>query len=224
MEHMNRRGVLQLATASAMAPLAWANAEKPASALLPAPDASAASASIGVEPTPSEWMDKWIQRWKESGRDVEGLLYLGRFAEPVYFLTKEIAWKPNADQKSKLPKITVPVGFVTDFASIPRAFWSLLRPDGNYAYAAVIHDYLYWKQGLARDKSDLIFKLAMQDFEIGSVEVGTIYAGVRAGGQGPWSENAKLKMRGERRVLKTFPLDPRTKWEDYKKRPEVFRK
>jgi hypothetical protein len=168
-------------------------------------------------------MDRWIERWKTAGRDVEGLLYLGRFADPVYFLTKKIAWKPNADQTGKLPSVTVPVGFVTDFASIPRAFWSLLRPDGNYAYAAVIHDFLYWTQALPRDKSDLIFKLAMQDFEIGTSQVTTIYAGVRAGGDGPWKENCKLKAGGERRILKAFPKDPRIRWEDYKKRREVFK-
>jgi hypothetical protein len=168
-------------------------------------------------------MDTWIERWKTAGRDVEGLLYLGRFADPTYFLTKEISWKPNADQRGKLPKVTVPVGFVTDFASIPRAFWSLLRPDGHYAYAAVIHDYLYWTQGLSRARSDMIFKLAMQDFEIGSEQVTTIYAGVRAGGEGPWKENARLKAGGEKRILKTPPTDPRVHWKDYKQRPGVLR-
>lgn len=224
MAHMDRRRLLQLASGSAVAPLAWAQASAPASAPPAARAASVALAVAASEPTPSEWMDKWIQKWKTSGRDVEGLLYLGRFADPTYFLTKEIAWKPNADQKGKFPRITVPVGFVTDFASIPRAFWSLLRPDGDYAYAAVIHDYLYWTQGLPREKSDMIFRLAMEDFKIGSVEVGAIYTGVRAGGGVAWDGNAKLKKRGEKRVLKTFPTDPRTKWEDYKKRTEVFRK
>lgn len=192
----------------------------------PAPAASAAgsgSADPGGDLAASQWMDKWIERWRSAGRDVEGMLYLGRFADPFYFLTKPIAWKPNADQRSKLPKVAVPVGFVTDFASIPRAFWSLLRPDGDYAYAAVIHDYLYWNQALPRDQSDLIFKFAMQDFKVGAAEVATIYAGVRAGGSGPWKENAKLKAGGVRRVLKTPPKDPTIKWVDYKKRADVFR-
>ena len=38
--------------------------------------------------------------------------------------------------------ITVPSGFVTDGASVPRVFWSLLPQWGKYSRAAVIHDFL----------------------------------------------------------------------------------
>jgi hypothetical protein len=47
--------------------------------------------------------------------------------------------------------ITVPKGFVTDFASIPEVFWSAdLSPNGKYRRGAIVHDYLYWTQGLPR--------------------------------------------------------------------------
>ncbi|WP_139385602.1 DUF1353 domain-containing protein, partial [Salmonella enterica] len=39
--------------------------------------------------------------------------------------------------------IEVPAGFVTDFASVPRIFWTILPSDGKYAKAAIIYDYLY---------------------------------------------------------------------------------
>lgn len=39
--------------------------------------------------------------------------------------------------------IEVPAGLITDLATIPRIFWILLPPDGKYAKAAIIHDYLY---------------------------------------------------------------------------------
>ena len=40
--------------------------------------------------------------------------------------------------------ISVPAGFVTDFASIPRfAWWLIGSPTGEYGKAAVKHDYLY---------------------------------------------------------------------------------
>jgi hypothetical protein len=220
MKTVSRRMLLQMVTGAVAPGFVLAQPTAPAAT---APSA-AASGAAGVALTPPEWMDQWIGRWKTSGRDVEGLLYLGRFADPVYFLTKIISWKPNANQKGMYPQVTVPVGFVTDFASIPRPFWSMLRPDGDYAYAAVIHDYLYWTQSFSREKSDMIFKLAMEDFKIGSAEVGAIYAGVRAGGQIPWNENAKLKKRGEKRVLKVNPTDPTTKWDQYKQRPGVFAK
>lgn len=38
--------------------------------------------------------------------------------------------------------ITVPAGFVTDGASVPRPLWWLLPAWGRYSRAAVIHDYL----------------------------------------------------------------------------------
>ncbi len=38
--------------------------------------------------------------------------------------------------------IEVPKGFVTDFASIPRALWVILHPTGRYGSAAIIHDYI----------------------------------------------------------------------------------
>ena len=39
--------------------------------------------------------------------------------------------------------ILVPEGFETDYASIPRFFWRIFLPNGRYAEAAVLHDYLY---------------------------------------------------------------------------------
>jgi hypothetical protein len=60
--------------------------------------------------------------------------------------------------------IAVPVGFITDGASIPKAFWSILSPFGDYFAAAVIHDYLYSPVSIhkfTRAECDLIFKEAM---------------------------------------------------------------
>jgi hypothetical protein len=37
--------------------------------------------------------------------------------------------------------IRIPDGFVTDLASVPRVFWSILPPDGTYERAAVVHDW-----------------------------------------------------------------------------------
>jgi hypothetical protein len=51
-------------------------------------------------------------------------------------------------------------------------FWSALRPDGEYAYAAVVHDYLYWTQSRSREEADQILKMAMEDSEVESL-IGT---------------------------------------------------
>jgi len=39
--------------------------------------------------------------------------------------------------------ITIPEAFNWDLSSVPRIFWSLLPPDGDFIIAALIHDWLY---------------------------------------------------------------------------------
>jgi hypothetical protein len=118
--------------------------------------------------------------------------------------------------------VEVPVGFVTDLASIPPIFYSILRPDGNYAFAAIVHDYLYWAQALERDVADRIFKFSMQELGVGTFTTNILYRAVRIAGQAAWNENAKLKSQGEKRILKTFPDKPTILWNDWKMQPGAF--
>ena len=171
----------------------------------------------------TEAADAWMKTWiaaaatRETGDAApDGAMYLGRFADAMYFLTQPIGWQPNAGQAGGHSPVRVPTGFVTDFASVPRIFWTWLPPDGLYAYAAVIHDYLYWEQSLSRSESDEILKLCMEDFQINTLVVAAIYRGVRLGGQSAWDQNARLKKKGEKRMLKTFPSDPTVRWGDWK--------
>lgn len=53
--------------------------------------------------------------------------------------------------------IEVPAGFVTDLATIPRIFWTILPPDGKYAKAAIIHDWMYDNALRTKKEADLIF-------------------------------------------------------------------
>ena len=148
-------------------------------------------------------------------KQVTGALHLARFADPTYFLLKPVMWKPNPGQESH-SAVTVPAGFVTDFASIPRVFWSALRPDGLYTYPAIVHDYLYWEQVVSREAADTVFKFGMEDFRIGSATIAAVYNAVRAFGGGAWQNNAKLKAAGEKRVLTKYPEDPTITWEQWK--------
>src|SRR5688572_5917389 len=61
------------------------------------------------------WVDQLTGR-----RTLSEPLSLLRFADAVYVLTKPIAWTPIPGHPYK--RVEVPVGFVTDFASVPRAF------------------------------------------------------------------------------------------------------
>lgn len=58
--------------------------------------------------------------------------------------------------------ITVPAGFRTDFASVPRAPLAWLAAGGCADYAAVVHDYLL-EQGYKRARADAVFLEAMED-------------------------------------------------------------
>lgn len=58
--------------------------------------------------------------------------------------------------------ITVPDGFETDFASVPRILWWLIPPTGRYGKACVVHDWLYVTKTRPRIESDAIFLEAME--------------------------------------------------------------
>jgi hypothetical protein len=112
--------------------------------------------------------------------------------------------------------VTVPKGFVTDLTSVPPVFFTVLRPEGPYAYAAVIHDYLYWVQDRTRLEADEALRLVMDEFPVNAADKWAIFAGVRVGGAGPWKTNRDLKQRGEKRILKNFPERPTETWADWK--------
>jgi hypothetical protein len=170
---------------------------------------------------PSE-IQRWMDKWMDDKKALGGTLHVGRFKDPMYFLLSPISWNPNLNEPQNLQAVSVPTGFITDFASIPRVFWSALRSDGEYAYAAVVHDYLYWIQSRPRDEADEILKLAMQDLKVGWLTVKAIFNAVHWFGGQAWDENKKLKESGESRILKSFPDDPAILWEEWKQRPDVF--
>jgi hypothetical protein len=191
-----------------------------AGAMSPLPGATSATA---MEEKDSELIETWLSTANVvSDRTAIGTLLLSRFVERIYFLMKPIAWKPGPKQDQSLPTVNVPVGFVTDFASVPRAFWSILPPDGEYTYAAILHDYLYWNQATDKATADLVLKSAMQDFGVSAGDAILVYNGVKFGGQSAWDGNAALKASGEKRILKLFPSDPTVRWADWKLRPDVF--
>ena len=88
--------------------------------------------------------------------------------------------------------IYIPKGFETDFASIPRAFWIIFPPDGQYSQAAVVHDYLYSKRGIVkrrvykRKSCDKIFLEAMEVLKVNKCVRKTIYRAVRMFGWACW--------------------------------------
>ena len=116
--------------------------------------------------------------------------------------------------------ITVPKGFVTDFASIPQVFWSAdLSPNGKYSKAAIVHDYLYWTQGCTREQADNILDIAMQESNVGTLQRTAIYWGVRLGGDSAWQTNASQKAQSLPRIVPAQYLEfgPTVVWQEYRK-------
>ena len=93
--------------------------------------------------------------------------------------------------------VAIPIGTITDFASIPRPLWAVWPPTGTYGKPAVIHDALYQFPYLScgmgclrytdRSEADAILKEGMEVLSVGRFTRWSIYTGVRLGGWKPWN-------------------------------------
>ena len=83
-------------------------------------------------------------------------------------------------------EIDVPIGFWTDFASVPRPLWVIFPRWGKYGNATVIHDWLYVDQSRTRRESDLILLEAMGVLSVSPWQKYPIYWAVRLFGWIAW--------------------------------------
>lgn len=95
----------------------------------------------------------------------------------------------NLEYDSELTgkKYTVPAGFSSDFATVPRLplIFALV---GNTASApAALHDYLYWTHVEDRKTSDRIFREAASGENLPKWRVFLLYWGVRLFGGSHWN-------------------------------------
>lgn len=95
--------------------------------------------------------------------------------------------------------LEVPAGFVTDFASIPRALWTIIPPRGRYNRPAIIHDFLYRfaptdpQTGVActQQRADAVLREACENCDDRFTQRWAIYLGLRAGGWLTWRRYRK---------------------------------
>lgn len=87
--------------------------------------------------------------------------------------------------------ITVPKGYKTDLASIPRIFWSILPPFGKYTAASVLHDFSYFKQAYTRRRCDEIFLEAMKVLNVAWWKRRLLFRSVRIFGGFCWRKKRK---------------------------------
>lgn len=68
--------------------------------------------------------------------------------------------------------IVIPEGFVTDFASTPKALYSIFPPVGIYNKATILHDYLYSHDSINYENLSLKEQRAIADkFLLQALEV-----------------------------------------------------
>lgn len=123
-----------------------------------------------------------------------------RAGRSLWALQQELEYRPGEGEEEL---IVIPRGFVTDLTSVPRLVWSFYPPDGPWAKAAVIHDFLYFTKGTgewhshrgitrprpySRKVADDILKQAMADRKIGAWEQLVIWLAVRVFGGGGWGK------------------------------------
>lgn len=101
-------------------------------------------------------------------------------------------------------KIVIPVGFITDLASVPRIFWSIYPPFGRYLSPSILHDFLYWEQCFNRKRSDEIFLEGMKVLKVGKFDRNIIYNAVKLFGGIAWRKNKKDKRRGNKKIIDVF--------------------
>eukprot|EP01034_Spumella_vulgaris_P007180 gene7180-biopygen6304 len=91
-------------------------------------------------------------------------------------------------------EITVPAGFVSDFASVPRAaLWYVDDDDPAILYGSIIHDYIYSQLGhlaedriLTRAQADALLRQTMLACGARPAQAWVVYQAVRLGGAAHW--------------------------------------
>jgi hypothetical protein len=147
-------------------------------------------------------MGRFLQDQEPAGRFLRGARFNWELLEELAF------------ESALLGLITVPVRFVTDFASIPRILWRILPPIDIHRMAAIVHDFLYREQPLfggypggepkrvTRKQADLVFLEAMRAIDVPEWKARVMYAGVRAGGWLTFRKHKK-RIQNEEKVFKS---------------------
>jgi hypothetical protein len=78
--------------------------------------------------------------------------------------------------------IVAPIGFVTNFASVPAPFRVFISGHGEDRWAATIHDYLYGSAKYPRELADRLFLEAMKATGVNLFKRRLMYRAVRTGG------------------------------------------
>ncbi len=97
-----------------------------------------------------------------------------------WIVLEPLIFESNAAQACS----TVPIGFITDFASVPRLPFAFLFAGDTAHEAAVIHDYLYQFALTDKKTADAVFLEAMEETEVPWWRRRLMHAAVESFGRG----------------------------------------
>lgn len=136
--------------------------------------------------------------------------YLIPINEKEYYLAEDFTYEWVFSGKSY--KATVYKGFITDGASVPKLFWGIIKPNGLWDAASLLHDFFYcfrgtppkgcfqkmetsidkpaqWvncQDGLIREECDKLFLQVMTEAQVSKGKRETMYKAVRMFGHFAW--------------------------------------
>jgi hypothetical protein len=117
--------------------------------------------------------------------------------DPPFFL---VAHPLRFSTDDRRHSIVVPIGFVTDLASIPKALWWWQSPHEGTMAPAILHDFLYWEQSCTKDEADAVMYLAMSELSVKGIDA--VYLGIRTAiAKRAWDRNAEARAKGETRFF-----------------------
>ena len=89
----------------------------------------------------------------------------------------------------KISRFTVKAGATTDFASIPKAFQSIISKVGKHTKAAIVHDAIYRDPDhffMTRAQADWVFYQLMLNQGVNKIKAKTMYEAVRKFAGSAW--------------------------------------
>ena len=125
--------------------------------------------------------------------------YKWRLAEPFEYYTEAWALTPEDNSidielkevdgvRLVIHLIKIPVGYETDLTTVPRLLWSIFPPNGRYAKAAIVHDYLYSNAIGSKAFADEVFLEAMEVLNVPKWRRTLMYWTVRLFGRGKYKQ------------------------------------
>lgn len=108
----------------------------------------------------------------------------------LFYLQEHFRYRIGSKNSKKI--IEVPKGYITDAASIPRVLQPILSPWGKYGKSAILHDFCYRNNPLGtKEASDKLMVEAMEVLGVPSIQIKTIYYGLKIGGGIVWDKYRK---------------------------------